>query len=150
PFPTVASLHAAMLEAVSHAPPDKQLSFIKGHPELGGKIARAGQITATSKAEQGSLGLDQLSDEEFKRFEVLNAAYRERFDFPFIICVRRHTRDSILNQFARRVSNRLEEERQAALREIGLITSLRLVSIVDGPGAPKTYGRLSTHVLDIV
>jgi 2-oxo-4-hydroxy-4-carboxy-5-ureidoimidazoline decarboxylase len=150
PFPTVASLHAAMLEAVSDAPVDKQLSFIKGHPELGGKIARAGQITEASKAEQGSLGLDRLSEEEFQRFEALNAAYRKKFGFPFIICVRRHTRDSILNQFARRLSNSVEEERQAALSEIGLITRLRLVSKVDGPGAPRTHGRLSTHVLDNV
>jgi 2-oxo-4-hydroxy-4-carboxy-5-ureidoimidazoline decarboxylase len=150
PFPTVASLHAAMLEAVSHAPSDKQLSFIKGHPELGGKIASAGQISEASKAEQGSLGLDRLSVEEFKRFEALNEAYREKFGFPFVICVRRHTRDSILNQFTRRVSNTVEKERQAALSEIGLITRLRLVSKVDGPGAPKTDGRLSTHVLDNV
>jgi 2-oxo-4-hydroxy-4-carboxy-5-ureidoimidazoline decarboxylase len=150
PFLTVASLHAAMLEAVNQAPSDKQLSFIKDHPELGGKIARAGKITDASKAEQGSLGLDRLSEDEFKRFEVLNAAYCEKFGFPFVICVRRHTRDSILNQFARRLLNMLEEERQAALREIGLITRLRLVSKVDGPGAPKTEGRLSTHVLDNV
>jgi 2-oxo-4-hydroxy-4-carboxy-5-ureidoimidazoline decarboxylase len=150
PFPTVASLHAAMVEAVSNAQSGTQLSFIEGHPELGGKVARAGQITDASKTEQGSLGLDRLSDEEFQRFEAHNRAYREKFGFPFVICVRRHTRDSILNQFARRLSNTPEEEQQAALREIGLITRLRLVSKVDGPGAPKTDGRLSTHVLDNV
>jgi 2-oxo-4-hydroxy-4-carboxy-5-ureidoimidazoline decarboxylase len=150
PFPAVASLHAAMLEAVTNASADKQLSFIKAHPELGGKIARTGQLTEASKAEQGSLGLDRLSEEEFQRFEALNTAYREKFDFPFVICVRRHTRDSILNQFERRLKNTPDEERQTALREIGLITRLRLVSKVDGPGAPKTDGRLSTHVLDNV
>jgi 2-oxo-4-hydroxy-4-carboxy-5-ureidoimidazoline decarboxylase len=150
PFPTIASLHGAMSESVSHAPQDKQLAFIKGHPELASRIARAGQITDASKAEQGSLGLDRLSEEEFERFEALNTAYRERFGFPFVICVRRHTRDSILNQFARRLSNTLKQEQQAALKEIGLITMLRLISKVDGPGAPKTDGRLSTHVLDNV
>jgi 2-oxo-4-hydroxy-4-carboxy-5-ureidoimidazoline decarboxylase len=150
PFPTVAGLHTAMLEAVTHAPSDIQLSFIKDHPELGSKVARAGELTEASKAEQGSLGLDHLSEEEFKRFEALNDAYRGKCGFPFVICVRRHTRDSILNEFERRLANSLEEERQAALREIGLISRLRLVSKVDGPGVPKTDGRLSTHVLDNV
>ncbi len=150
PFPTVAGLHSAMMGAVGSAPSDTQLSFIKDHPELGSKVAQEGQLTEASRAEQGGLGLDRLSREEFARFENLNAQYREKFGFPFVICVRRHTRDSVLDQFARRVSNSLEEERRAALREIGLITRLRLVSKVDGPGAPKIDGRLSTHVLDNV
>ncbi len=68
----------------------------------------------------------------------LNKAYREKFGFPFIICVRRHTRDSILRQFERRLSNDVDTERKTALDEIGLITRLRLVDKVDGPGKPKT------------
>jgi 2-oxo-4-hydroxy-4-carboxy-5-ureidoimidazoline decarboxylase len=150
PFPTLAGLHAAMVEAVHAAPSERQLSFIKDHPELGGKVARAGQMTEASRAEQGALGLDRLSEEEFKRFEALNDAYRGKFGFPFVICVRRHTRDSILDQFERRLSSSVDEEQQAALREIGLITRLRLVSKVGGPGGPKTDGRLSTHVIDNV
>jgi 2-oxo-4-hydroxy-4-carboxy-5-ureidoimidazoline decarboxylase len=150
PFPTVAALHAAMVNAVRAAAPERKLSFIRDHPELGGKVARAGLMTDASKEEQGSLGLDRLSDAEFDRFGVLNSAYKEKFGFPFVICVRRHTRDSILNRFERRLSNTADEERAAALREIGLITRLRLVAKVEGPGAPKTDGRLSTHVLDNV
>jgi 2-oxo-4-hydroxy-4-carboxy-5-ureidoimidazoline decarboxylase len=147
PFPTVAALHEAMLGAVRAAPTDLQLGFIRAHPELGSKVRRA-DITADSQAEQGSLGLDRLSDAEFDRFARLNAAYRNRFGFPFIICVRRHTRDSILHQFERRLENDAEAERRTALEEIGLITRLRLIAKVDGPGKPKTDGRLSTHVLD--
>ncbi len=150
PFATVAALHEAMLHAIGSASPETQLAFIRAHPELAGKIARAGLITDDSKAEQSGLGLDRLSDEEFARFERLNAAYREKFGFPFVICVRRHTRDSVLTQFERRLSNTADAERAAALREIGFITRLRLVSKVDGPGEPKTAGRLSTHVLDNV
>ena len=107
-------------------------------------------MTADSVAEQGSLGLNRLSDAEFTRFENLNRAYAERFGFPFIICVRRQTRDAILNEFERRVGLSPEEEFAAALAEIGHITRLRLVAKVEGPGAPKTEGRLSTHVLDTV
>lgn len=147
PYPTVAALHAAMTGAVEAAPIDRQLAFIRAHPELGSKVKRL-DITADSQAEQGSLGLDRLSEEEFTRFSRLNAAYRGKFSFPFIICVRRHTRDSILRHFERRLENDAETERKTALDEIGLITRLRLIGKVDGPGKPKTDGRLSTHVLD--
>jgi 2-oxo-4-hydroxy-4-carboxy-5-ureidoimidazoline decarboxylase len=150
PFDTVAALHAAMLKQVAGAGDGEQLALIRGHPELAGKVARAGAMTAQSRREQGSLGLDRLSDEEFARFERLNAGYRERFGFPFIICVRRHTRDSILDEFERRLANTGDAERAAALREIGRIACLRLNDWVDGPGKPKTDGRLSTHVLDTV
>jgi 2-oxo-4-hydroxy-4-carboxy-5-ureidoimidazoline decarboxylase len=149
PFPTVAALHDAMVAAVRAAPRDRQRALIGGHPELASKVAAEG-LTAASRNEQGSLGLDRLSDEEFASFERLNAAYRERFGFPFVICVRRHTRDSILTQMARRLGNTADAELATALDEIGLITRLRLVSKVDGPGKPKTDGRLSTHVLDTV
>ena len=148
PFPTVAALHEAMVAAVLAAPREAQLGFVRGHPELGSKVARAGNLTADSEAEQGGLGLDRLSDDEFARFERLNATYRARFGFPFIVCVRRHTRDSILVRFERRTHNDADVELATALAEIALITRLRLVAKVDGPGAPKTEGRLSTHVLD--
>jgi 2-oxo-4-hydroxy-4-carboxy-5-ureidoimidazoline decarboxylase len=148
PFSTVAALHDAMMEAVRNAPPGRQLEFVRGHPELGSKVGRTVSLTDASKAEQGGLGLDRLSDEEFARFTRLNAAYRERFGLPFVICVRRHTRDSILRNFERRTANDPEMEFQTALDEIGLITRLRLAATVDGPGKPRTDGRLSTHVLD--
>jgi 2-oxo-4-hydroxy-4-carboxy-5-ureidoimidazoline decarboxylase len=148
PFATVAALHEAMADGVAAADSELQLAFLRGHPELGGKVARAGAMTGASRAEQGGLGLDRLSDEEFARFERLNAAYRQRFGFPFIIAVRRHTRDSILDRFEARLANSPEAERAAALSEIGHITRMRLVDSVDGPAKPKTEGRLSTHVLD--
>jgi 2-oxo-4-hydroxy-4-carboxy-5-ureidoimidazoline decarboxylase len=149
PFPTVAALHAAMLDTVKTSPAERQLAFIRAHPELGSKVKRA-DLTADSQAEQGGLGLDRLSEDEFQRFTKLNTAYRNKFGIPFIICVRRHTRDSILRQFEKRLHHDEAAERAAALDEIGLITRLRLVGRVDGPGKPKTEGRLSTHVLDNV
>jgi 2-oxo-4-hydroxy-4-carboxy-5-ureidoimidazoline decarboxylase len=150
PFATVADLHRAMMEAVAMSGTAQQLDFIRGHPELGSKVGQAPSMTAQSRSEQGGLGLDRLSESEFARFNELNAAYRSRFGFPFIICVRRHTRDSILSEFARRTGNTPQQELAAALEEIGHITRLRLVAAVDGPGKPKTDGRLSTHVLDTV
>src|SRR5262245_56690358 len=85
PFGSVADLHAAMQAAVAAAGEAEQMALIRGHPELAGKVARAGALTAESRREQGGLGLDRLSDVEYDRFEQLNAAYRERFGFPFII-----------------------------------------------------------------
>jgi len=149
PFASVAALHDAMMGVVRSSPPERQLAFIRAHPELGSKVRRL-DMTADSQAEQGSLGLDRLSDAEFKKFSELNAAYADKFGIPFIICVRRHTRDSILREYERRLANDPDTERKAALDEIALITRLRLVARVDGPGKPKTEGRLSTHVLDNV
>ena len=148
PFKTVTDLFDAMLTAMAEAGRDEQLTLLRNHPDLGGKSARAGRLTAASAAEQGGLGLDQLTDEEFARFQRLNAAYRDKFGFPFIICVRRQTRDAILAAFARRLENDRETELAAALEEVALIARLRLADQVEGPGMPKTEGRLTTHVLD--
>ena len=149
PYPTVEALHQGLMQAVSRAPEETQLAFIRAHPELGSKIRRT-DMTVASQAEQGSLGLDRLSEEEFARFSRLNAAYRDKFGIPFIICVGRHMRDSILRQYERRLNNDGDAERAAALREIGYITRLRLVAKTDGAGMPKIEGRLSTHILDTV
>jgi 2-oxo-4-hydroxy-4-carboxy-5-ureidoimidazoline decarboxylase len=103
PFSTVTTLHETMMGAVRAAPREQQLAFLRGHPDLAGKAARAGAMTDDSKREQASVGLDSLSEEEFSRFHRLNDAYKAKFGFPFIVCVRRHTRDSVLAQFERRL-----------------------------------------------
>ncbi len=147
PYPTVAALHDAMVTAVRRSDAERRLAFLRGHPELGSRVRRA-DLTGASQAEQGGLGLDRLSAEEFDRFTRLNEAYRAKFGFPFIICVRRHTRDSILRNYERRLHNDAAAEFERALAEIALITRLRVVALVDGPGKPATAGRLTTHVLD--
>jgi 2-oxo-4-hydroxy-4-carboxy-5-ureidoimidazoline decarboxylase len=134
PFASVSALHEAMMQAVQEAPREKQLAFLRGHPELAGKIARAGAMTLDSKAEQGGLGLDRLSDAQFSRFEQANAAYAEKFGFPFIVCVRLHTSaESILAAFEQRVGNDPEREFAAALTEIAQITRLRLDDRISHP-----------------
>lgn len=148
PFGTLAALHDAMMSAVHSAPPDQQMALIKGHPDLAGKAARAGTMTDESKAEQASVGLDRLSDAEFAQFHRLNSAYRQKFGIPFIVCVRRHSRDSILQQFERRVQNSVTAETEAALGEIFRIAALRLDQRVVAADRLKVHGQLSTHVLD--
>lgn len=148
PFATVAALHEAMMGVLRAAPRDRQAEFLRGHPDLAGKAARAGILTDDSRQEQASVGLDGLSEAEFARFHRLNDAYRIRFGIPFMICVRRHTRDSILEQFERRLVNDAAAEFAAALQQVSFITRLRLADRVEGPGRPAVDGRLSTHVLD--
>jgi len=148
PFQTVTALHEAMMGAVRSAPRERQVEFLRGHPDLAGKAARAGAMTDDSKREQASVGLDSLDEEEFARFHRLNDAYKAKFGFPFIVCVRRHTRDSILAQFERRAGHDLATEFAAALQEVFFITRLRIAGKVAGEGMPVVNGRLSTHVLD--
>ncbi len=144
PFATVAALHAAMLDAMRAASSGQVLAFLRGHPELSGSPALAGALGEASTAEQRALGLDRPAED----LAALNAAYGARFGIPFIVCVRRHTRSSLLAQFRRRVELEPEAERATALEEIGHITRLRLVDRVEGPGAPAVHGSLTTHVLD--
>ena len=148
PYAKVSVLHEAMMGAVRAAQRERQLEFLRGHPDLAGKAARAGLVTDESRHEQASVGLDTLSEEEFARFHRLNDAYKARFGFPFIVCVRRHTRDSILAQFERRLGNDAATEFAAALQEVSYITRLRIAAKVSGEGMPLVNGRLSTHVLD--
>jgi 2-oxo-4-hydroxy-4-carboxy-5-ureidoimidazoline decarboxylase len=148
PFATVSDLHATMMGAVRAAPHDQQLAFIRNHPDLAGKAARAGDVTDDSKREQASAGLDTLSDEEFERFHRLNDAYKAKFGFPFMICVRRHTRDSILSEFERRLPRDEATEFAQAMQEVFYITRLRIAGKVTGEGMPQVNGRLSTHALD--
>jgi len=148
PFPTVTSLHNAMIGTVRAAPREHQVKFLSGHPDLAGKAARAGAMTDDSKREQASVGLDSLSEEEFARFHRLNDSYKAKFGFPFIVCVRRHTRDSILAQFERRLGHEQATEFATALQEVFFITRLRIAAKVTGEGMPAVNGRLSTHVLD--
>ena len=122
--------------------------MIKGHPDLAGKAARAGTMTSESVAEQASAGLDRLSEAEFAQFHRLNDAYREKFGMPFIICVRRHSKDSILQQFERRLQNTMSAETETALGEIFRIAALRLDQRIEATDGLEVHGRLSTHVLD--
>lgn len=148
PFATVADLHAAMMAALRAVPREQQLAFVRNHPDLAGKAARAGDVTDESRSEQASAGLDTLSDEAFARFHRLNDAYKAKFGFPFMICVRRHTQESILSEFERRVTRDEASEFAQALQEVFYITRLRIAAKVTGEGMPQVNGRLSTHVLD--
>ncbi len=132
PFADVAALHAAMTAAVRAAGREAQLALLRAHPELAGKEAQAGSLTADSKAEQAGAGLSALARPEVERIAELNRRYREKFGFPFIIAVRRHTKDGIFRELERRLELDPETELANGLEQVFAITRLRLDGLVSG------------------
>jgi 2-oxo-4-hydroxy-4-carboxy-5-ureidoimidazoline decarboxylase len=126
PFNDVAHLHAELCATLRAAPIARQLALIRAHPDLAGRLAQQNQLTAESTREQASAGLNQLTAAELATFQKLNAAYRARFGFPFIICARLNARAAILAAMQARSTNSPADEHAAALAEIEKIAKLRL------------------------
>jgi OHCU decarboxylase len=124
PFADADALFEALRRAMYAAPRGRQLALIRAHPDLAGRAAI--ELTDSSKGEQASAGLDRLTRGEYAEFQRANAAYRERFGFPFVVCVREHTKESILRAAAERLEHTPDEEIQEALGEIAKIARLRL------------------------
>ena len=128
PFADVEALHAAMQRAMLAAPVARQQALIEAHPELLGRL-EAAQLTASSRAEQASAGLDRCTAEEKARMRELNARYREKFGFPFIVAVRGLDWAGIIARMESRLSNDRAREFATALAEIGRIARLRLEAL---------------------
>jgi 2-oxo-4-hydroxy-4-carboxy-5-ureidoimidazoline decarboxylase len=126
PFADVTALAGALKAAVEHASEAEKISLILAHPELAGDRLRARVLTTSSMSEQTSVGLDRLDARETARWTKLNAEYLKRFEMPFIICVRLHSKDEILTALSRRMGRTLAEERREAVRQIHDIARLRL------------------------
>ena len=126
PFATVEVLHQAMVSVMQVLPTEDQLRLIRAHPDLGTKA----KMADASVQEQADAGLNRLSPEEFATFSELNQAYRDCFQFPFIVAVKEHTKTSILAAFRQRLTHDAETERQTALTEIAKIAGYRLAALV--------------------
>jgi OHCU decarboxylase len=122
PFATLDALHEAMTSAVSAASSEEQLALLRAHPDLGTRARMSG----TSSREQQTAGLDTLTQEEFEHFTKLNAAYRERFGFPFLYAVKGSTKHAVLRALERRLLSTREAEYQEALRQVYRIARFRL------------------------
>ena len=127
PFMSIEELHQKMIMVVLGFDLDRKLALVRAHPDLGSKV----KMAAASVQEQSGAGLDRLSADEYVRFQQLNQAYLEKFGFPFIIAVKKHTKSSILAAFDRRLQNSSDEELATAIEEIGQIARFRLLAIVD-------------------
>jgi OHCU decarboxylase len=104
----------------------EQLALINAHPDLAGKAAVRGELTASSTAEQAGAGISECTAEEFSRFTQLNDAYKAKFGFPFIMAVKGSNRHQILAAFEERIHNSPEQEFACALAEINKIALFRL------------------------
>ncbi|WP_024972462.1 2-oxo-4-hydroxy-4-carboxy-5-ureidoimidazoline decarboxylase [Ralstonia pickettii] len=130
PFASAEALAAAMRNAVDTAGIEPQLKLVRAHPELAGKAAVRGELTAESTREQSGAGLNQCTPEEFARLQALNAQYNEKFGFPFILAVRGYDRHGIIDNFSKRVENDRDTELRASLEQIHRIAGFRLADLI--------------------
>ena len=130
PFEDLEELRRAFEAALYGASRESKLALIRAHPDLAGKAAVAGELTEESGREQASAGLDRLTRQEFEEFTRINRAYHEKFGMPMVVCVRGHTKRSILEGAVGRLENAREEEIETALAEISKISGFRLRDLV--------------------
>ncbi|MDZ7851184.1 MAG: 2-oxo-4-hydroxy-4-carboxy-5-ureidoimidazoline decarboxylase [Halomonas sp.] len=123
---TPLGLAEVMGAVLREASPKRQLEVIRAHPDLAGKAAVAGKLTDDSTREQAGAGLDQCTPEELARFEHLNADYKAKFGFPFVMAVKGSDRHAILAAFEERLPNDPAEERRTAIEQINRIARFRL------------------------
>ncbi len=120
------SLAALFAQIVDSAPEESRLALIRAHPDLAGRAAISGTLTAESNYEQASAGIDQCTPEEFARLQDLNERYKSKFDFPFVMAVRNSNRQAILSAIESRLQNDPDVEFDCAITEIHKIAKLRL------------------------
>ena len=130
PFASVSALHQAMVAVIVGAGLELQMELIRNHPELAGKAAIAGKLTAESTREQKGAGLDQCSPAEFARLTELNQAYGEKFGIPFIIAVKGLTRHDIIAALETRLHHSPESEIAESLNQIYRIGGFRLQALL--------------------
>ncbi|MGJ4945948.1 allantoinase PuuE [Bradyrhizobium sp. HKCCYLS1011] len=125
---TPEGLHVTLMGVVRAMSRDEKLALIRAHPELAGREAIAGEMTADSIGEQGRLGFTALSRAEFDRVADINRRYREKFAMPLIVALALHgDRDSVIAAMERRIGNDSEAEIANAIDQIGHLTKARLI-----------------------
>jgi 2-oxo-4-hydroxy-4-carboxy-5-ureidoimidazoline decarboxylase len=132
PFKSLDLLHGALCKTVQTSTEAKQIDLIRAHPDLAGRAAQSGTLTAASTSEQASAGLNKLSDKEIAHFQKSNQTYRDKFDFPFVICARLNKKEAILKDLEARLKHSRKEEIKTALAEIEKIAYLRLQDMIEG------------------
>jgi 2-oxo-4-hydroxy-4-carboxy-5-ureidoimidazoline decarboxylase len=132
PFGSAAGLTLAFTAAIRGADDGQRLQVLQAHPELAGREAQAGELTEASAQEQRAARLDRLTPAQLADLREINAAYRERFGFPFISCVREHSVASLLTWGRARLEREAADEARTALAEVDKIVGLRLRGLVAG------------------
>ena len=131
PFENLSKLHESMVNIVKQATEVEQLGLLRAHPQLAGKEAQQGDLTALSSGEQSSVGMNALSSEQMQEVKRLNQQYVDKFGFPFIIAVLDNTRDQIFEKWRKRLNHDYEDEKATCLEQVYLIAQLRLNALID-------------------
>lgn len=129
PFADHTVLRDELARIIRGATDAQKIALLKAHPELAGKEAVAGNLTAASSQEQAGAGLVNLSLQEKRHLKTFNRDYHDKFDFPFIIAVRNHTKATIMAAMEERLTNDRDAELEAALEQIFEIARLRLETL---------------------
>jgi 2-oxo-4-hydroxy-4-carboxy-5-ureidoimidazoline decarboxylase len=130
-FASRAQVYAALAATVQSASEVEKVALLNAHPELAGKEAVAGALTVASTSEQASAGLTTMTAADVAQLRELNAAYREKFGFPFIIAVRNNTQSAIFGAVKSRLANTREMELNNCLMQVGEIARLRLMDLIE-------------------
>jgi N-carbamoyl-L-amino-acid hydrolase len=142
PFASWAHLKHCMAQVLSDAGREAQIGLIRAHPELAGKAMVRKELTAESTNEQTKAGLTECTAEEFEKIHALNAAYKQKFGWPFILAVRGPrgvglNKHQIIASFERRLHGHPDFELAECLRNIHRIVEIRLN---DKTGCHPTQG----------
>ena len=132
PFADREALHAAMVAEIEAAGEEAQLRLIRAHPELAGKAAMRKELTDHSNREQAGAGLTDCSPEEYATLIKLNADYKVKFGWPFILAVKFYDRAGIIAEFSRRLQAEREDEKRECLKQIYKIGAFRLADLIEG------------------
>jgi 2-oxo-4-hydroxy-4-carboxy-5-ureidoimidazoline decarboxylase len=122
PFASVDELHKAMTLEATRAPLHEQLALLRAHPDLGSRA----RMSDSSTTEQSGAGLDRMTPAEFERLQRLNAAYWQKFGFPFLFAVRGSTAHQILAALEERLPATPDAEFLEALGQVSRIARFRL------------------------
>jgi OHCU decarboxylase len=126
PFANLDVLHAAMIQEVERATFAESLALLQAHPDLGTRA----RVSDASTEEQAAAGLDSLTPAEFERLQRLNASYRARFGFPFLLAVKGSSKHDVLRALQARTENSPEDEYREALRQVYRIAEFRLEGLI--------------------
>ncbi|KAH3821317.1 hypothetical protein DPMN_123080 [Dreissena polymorpha] len=105
PFLSASDLHFRFCEFLEQLPQAGKEAVLRIHPDLAGKLAKAGGLTKESLREQKAAGLDSLTADEQRTLSELNEMYKTKFGFPFVICARENKKDAIIQGLKQRMEN---------------------------------------------
>ena len=127
PFKDSNDLIIKMMNIYENTNNEKIIKIFNLHPQL----AIEKKLTSFSSKEQTGAKLNNCSKEELEEFERLNADYKKKFGFPFIIAVKGKNKSEILNNFRHRIKNNSKIEFDEAKVQVKKIASVRLEEILE-------------------